>query len=218
MYRDNSKMGLDVNRPIHPGTGAISDTVADSRLPAWAGAKWVRVNFVLGPWSSPTDSTKHDGRTWFEAYDYIVDRYLAQGLRIYALIGAEAVRDTAADANAFRSAAASSAAEQWLDEYVDNFGIIADHFRGRVHVYESFNEPNDWHRVPGGPAWTQAWIHPYWFARMLQDIYNEVKLRRTLDVTLVSGPLLTTTQMRAHSISPIRTRRASTRYNGRLYA
>lgn len=191
MYRDSSKMGLDVNRPIHPGTGAISATVADSRLPAWAGAKWVRVNFVLGPWASPTDTTKYEGRTWFEAYDHIVDRYLAQGLRIYALIGAEAVRDTAADANAFRSASPNSAAEQWLDEYVDNFGAIADHFRGRIHFYESFNEPNDWHRVPNGPAWTQAWIHPYWFARMLQEIYNEVKLRQALDVTLISGPLLT---------------------------
>jgi len=191
MYRDNRKMGLDVNRPIDPVTGEISATVSDSRLPAWAGAKWVRVNFILGPWASPTDATKYAGRTWLETYDHIVDRYLAQGLRIYALIGAEAVRNPAADANAFRSAAPSSAAESWLDEYVTNFGLIAEHFRGRIYVYESFNEPNDWHRVPGGPAWTQPWIHPYWFARMLQEIYDEVKIRHNLDVTLVSGPLLT---------------------------
>jgi len=191
MYRDNSKMGLDVNCPIDPMTGALSATVSDSRLPAWAGAKWVRLNLVLGPWLSPTDATQHSGRTWFETYDHIVDRYLAQGLRIYALVGAEAVRNTAADANAFRNPISSTAAEQWLDEYAENFGNIVQHFLGRVHVYESFNEPNDWHRVPGGPAWTQAWIHPYWFARMLQDVYDEVKFRRNLDVTLVSGPLLT---------------------------
>jgi len=191
MYRDNSKIGLDVNRPIDAATGSISPTVSDSRYPAWVGAKWVRVNFVLGPWSSPADSAKHDGRTWFEAYDHIIDRYLARGLRIYALVGAEAVASTAADANAFRNAVPSTAAEDWIEEYVENFGIIADHFRGRIHVYESFNEPNDWHRAPGGPPWTQSWIHPYWFARMLQDIYDEIKLVRGLDVALVSGPLLT---------------------------
>ncbi len=38
MYRDNRKMGLDVNRPIHPATGEISPTVSDSRLPAHRAA------------------------------------------------------------------------------------------------------------------------------------------------------------------------------------
>jgi hypothetical protein len=191
MYHDRNKVGLDVNRPIDPSTGEISATVADSRLPMWAGARWVRLNLILGPWASPADSTKYAGRTWFEAYDQIVDRYLERGLRIYALVGAEAVRNSAAEANAFRNPGDSTAADQWLQEYVANFGAIADHFQGRIHYYESFNEPNDWHRVPGGPAWSQAWIHPYWFARMLQEVYNEVRFRRSLDVTLVSGPLLT---------------------------
>jgi hypothetical protein len=47
-------IGLDANRPIDPRTGAIEPQVADPRIHAATGAHWVRLNFVLGPWSGTT--------------------------------------------------------------------------------------------------------------------------------------------------------------------
>jgi hypothetical protein len=79
---------------------------------------------------------------------------------------------------------------EWIRTYAQNFRRIVELFGRDVAVVESFNEPNDWHRTPGDPTqWEQAWIDAGWFAIMLQRVYEAV---RDLDVTLVSGPLLST--------------------------
>jgi hypothetical protein len=178
------KMGIDANRPIDAGSGAIAPQYADPTIIADTGAAFVRLNFVLGPWRSPADTTLHAGRTWFQTYDTIVDGLLAKGLGVYALVGAEAT-SRPDPGNRFRQATPNPDAEDWLREYVANFAAIVAHFAGRIHIYESFNEPNDWH---GGQS---SWVHPYWFARMLRDLYQKIKIDDRRDVILVSGPLLT---------------------------
>jgi hypothetical protein len=169
------KIGLDGNRPVENGVPAWRVYPPD--FMASTGTAYVRINFHRDQWSSPAESG------WLHVYDTIVNGLKGRGIEVYGLIGAEAVLDSPGDD--FRIARENAAANAWIDRYVENFVTIVEHFRDRVKVFESFNEPNDWH---GGD---KAWIHPYWFAKMLERIYRAVKLdRRFTDVTLVSGPLL----------------------------
>ena len=183
------KIGLDANLPIvhgGPQAGALSNWLVDPEVIAGTGTAWVRLNFVLGPWCSPTDSTLHQGRTWAETYGLIIDQFKARGLNIYGLVSHEAVepsppyflrehRDYRPD---------PGGAQQWLDGYVRNFEQIVGLFRDRVTIFESFNEPDAGH---GGHS---HWLHPTWFAALLQAIHQRVKLDLGWsEVRLVSGPL-----------------------------
>jgi regulator of replication initiation timing len=169
------KVGLDGNRPV------------ENRAPAWrvhppdfmadAGTAYVRINFLLDQWSSPAESG------WLQVYDTIVNGLKGRGIEVYGLIGHETVLESPEDK--FRNARESAAANAWIEKYVENSVTIVQHFRDRVKIFESFNEPNDWH------GQDKAWIHPYWFAKMLERVYRAVKLERGFtDVILVSGPLL----------------------------
>lgn len=196
------KLGLDANRPIHPDgpqRGAPTPTV-DPAIFADAGAAWVRLNFMLGPWSSPDDDTRHNGRTWLDTFGALVDGFRARGLQVYGLVGRESVRtdlDGRLD-TLFRhpeermSAADRAAANAWVAEYTAAFGRIVQHFGDRVSVFESFNEPDDWHGMQPSPELPSPnWIHPFWFARMLQAVHDKVRGELGIGggVKLVSGPL-----------------------------
>ncbi|TEU11648.1 MAG: hypothetical protein E3J21_23090, partial [Anaerolineales bacterium] len=168
------KVGLDSNRPVEKG--APTWRVYPSDFMAGTGTGYVRINFVLDQWSSPAESG------WLQVYDTIVNGLEEKDIEVYGLIGHEAVLDPPGDN--FRNARETKAADAWIGQYVENFVTIVEHFRDRVRIFESFNEPNNWH---GG---NKAWIHPYWFAKMLERIYRAVKELGSTDVILVSGPLL----------------------------
>jgi hypothetical protein len=188
--RQAHKIGLDANRPIipdGPNQGALAPTVADPEVIASTGAAWVRLNFVLGPWSGPKDQTRYKGRTWAETYMTIVDQFHEKGLNIYALLGHEIMKSAP---NFFRAAREQMSsyeiaqAQRWIDEYAESFLEVIKLFHDKVRFFESFNEPDDWrgHQRP--------WIHPTWFAAMLQTIYRKVKLETGIqDLMLISGPL-----------------------------
>jgi hypothetical protein len=177
------KIGIDANRPIDPKTGEIQPQVADPDVIASTGTRWVRLNFVLGPWSGPGDTTLHSGRTWAGAYQKIISGLRGRGLHIYGLVGAEAVPKDPGDE--YRQAAPGPDAESlWMDRYAEHFGAIVEMFHEDVEVFESFNEPDDWH---GG---RRNWVHPSWFAIMLQRIHAAVRAKPELEhAKLVSGPL-----------------------------
>jgi hypothetical protein len=189
MHRTH-KIGLDANRPIFvdgPNQGALAPTVADPEVIASTGAAWVRLNFVLGPWSGPNDQIRHQGRTWAETYATIVDRFRERDLSIYALVGHEIMKSSP---DFFRapgremSSQQVAQAQRWIDAYADNFLEVVKLFHPQVKFFESFNEPDDWH------GQQRPWIHPTWFATMLQAIYRKVKLEMGIqDVVLISGPL-----------------------------
>ena len=170
---------VDLNAPINTSTGATAGQIQPAQI-ARLGLRRVRLNAILGPWNSPGDATLHSGRTWYQAYDQIVNDLRAQGIEIYMLVGAEAVKS-----------ASGLNTSTYVSDYAANFREIVGHFRDRVTVYESFNEPNDW---AGGSS---AQVEPRWFAYMLQEIWMEVKHRSghagdpAWQVTLVSGPLFT---------------------------
>jgi len=169
---------LDANAPIDATSGNIA---APAQVIAETGTKFTRINFILGPWSAPDDTTHHGAQnmSWFETYDAIINALVSRGVRIYGLIGAEGVKS-----------AAQLNTEQYITDYVRNFVLIVGHFRDRVRIYESFNEPNNW-----ASGTTTPTVPAYWFARMLERIYSDVKVENghttdtTWQVTLVSGPL-----------------------------
>jgi hypothetical protein len=176
------KLGLNCNAPVD-GQGAITARLADPRLVKETGVGWVRLNFIVRAFAGPDDPQ------WVATYRRIIDGLRGQGLQIYGLIGAEAVVND--PGNQFRHEPPAEPVEnEWIRTYAQNVRKIVERFGQDVPIIESFNEPNDWHRTPGDPtAWEQAWIHPAWFAIMLQRVYEAV---RDLEVTLVSGPLLST--------------------------
>jgi hypothetical protein len=179
----NYKIGIDANRPIDPRTGRIQPQVADPGVIASTGTGWVRLNFVLGPWSSPNSDTLYEGRTWAQAYGQIISGFRDRGLNVYGLIGVEAMPKGPGDR--FREPPPhGTVSDQWLEQYVESFSTIVEMFHDDVQAFESFNEPDDWH------GQNRNWVHPGWFAIMLQRIYEAVRSKPELErVKLVSGPL-----------------------------
>lgn len=181
-------IGLDCNQPIDPTTGAIQAN-ATFAVVGTTCAPWVRLNFILGPWTSPSDQTLHSGKTWKQTYDEIVNGFINQGVQVYGLISDQA----SSNPNAVLQLVTSInqvATDAWISEYVTNFVDIVGHFRTRVTTYESFNEPNNWSNGT-------AIVHPKWFAKILQEVYMETKYYNghdsdpTWQVKLVSGPIFT---------------------------
>lgn len=172
------KVGLDANRPIDPSTGATASQVDDPQIIAETGVGWVRLNFVLGQtWLTVAEAG------WQERYSRIIAGFRSRGLKIYGLIGAESMSIPPGDQ--FRSAPPEGAAQDvWIDRYVESFVAIVRRFHQDVAAFESFNEPDDFH---GGGS---NWIHPGWYAVMLQAIHDRVRSDPAIrHVTLVSGPL-----------------------------
>ena len=104
-------------------------------------------------------------------------------LNLYGLIGAEALPSDPGDR--FRLPPQDGDAQDaWLDAYVASFVAIVEMFYADFRAFELFNEPDDWH------GQSRPWIHPGWFAIMLQRVYAAVRERPHLDgVKLISGPL-----------------------------
>ncbi len=115
-------VGIDANRPLHDN-GDLANQVANPRLIASSGVGWVRLNFVHGPWRSVRDQDRHAGRTWEEAYRHMIDGLRGQGLRIYGLIGHEAVRMDDQDIlRIFRDEPPAGArSHPWIDRYVETY-------------------------------------------------------------------------------------------------
>ncbi len=184
-----NEIGMDVGQPINPSTGDIN-WGTDTSVVGATCTPWVRVNFILGPWSSPGDLTLHSGRTWQQAYSEIINAYIAKGIQVYGLIGAEAYTYPADTLEQYPGADSASSV-LWIQNYTANFVQIVDMFKDRVRVYESFNEPNNWTNS------STAIVHAAWFSLLLQEVYLNTKYYAghntdpAWQVTLVSGALFT---------------------------
>lgn len=192
MTRVGLRIGIDANLPLivdGERKGELAPQVARPEIIADTGAGWVRLNFVLGPWNRPSDKRLFQNHTWEGAYRAIVSGLREKGLNIYGLISNEAVASGLDDR--FRSPPGDQATDPWLDEYVGNFVAVVRMFRQDVQVFESFNEPDDWHGAkPDWPEERRNWVNPAWFAIMLQRIHETVRGDSdTRHVKLISGPL-----------------------------
>ncbi len=172
---DNGVQGIDTSNDF------ITRTATDM----------VRINFRLGPYSSPDDTTLYDGKTWQQNYDNIVNHYVSQGVKIYALVGAESVKTQHNDLFRYDYSLTPDqvAANNWINEYGANFEKIVNRYGDRVKIFESFNEPNP-DRVGGR-------VDASWFAIMLERLnyvrQTNISQGHTIwnDIKLISGPLET---------------------------
>jgi hypothetical protein len=105
-------------------------------------------------------------------YDSIINAYRASNITIYGLIGTEAVK----------SGYDRNNPSAFMDPFKTACTDIITRWQDRVHVFELFNEPNDW---AGGSS---SQMTPYWFAKLLQTIYEQ-KYYNHWPALLVSGPL-----------------------------
>ncbi len=184
MLRAFEKLGLDANAPIDPASGAVAPQVTHPGLVADTGVGWVRTNFILGQqWSHPLDDKRPQGLTWAETYRFILDNFRSRQLRVYALVGHEAVADAIGDR--FRDAPGPDPlGDSWVQQYANNVLAIARLFRDQLEVVETFNEPDDWN------GQGRNWIHPGWLATMLEAVYRAVRSDPALaHLRIVSGPL-----------------------------
>jgi hypothetical protein len=187
-YAQN-EIGIDIGQPINPSTGAINQGT-DTAIVGATCTPWVRVNFILGPWSSPTDNTLHNGKTFQQTYDEIINGFVSKGIQVYALIGAEAYSYPGGTLEQYPGSD-SAASVAWIQGYTANFVSIVNMFKDRVRVFESYNEPNNWTNS------STAIVHSAWFALLLQEIYlntkyfNSHNIDPAWQVTLVSGALFT---------------------------
>ncbi|MFC2030880.1 hypothetical protein ACFLWA_09155 [Chloroflexota bacterium] len=206
--RASHKIGVDANRPVHPKTGKIQAQVADPGIVASTGAGWVRLNFLLRPWDHPHDETLYQGRTWEETYRRLVSGFRDNGLQVYGLIGCEAMPQI--PKNQFRSPPPDDkATDGWIDAYAEQSTTIVKMFKDEIRIFESFNEPDDWH------GQNQNWIHAGWFAVMLQRVYDAVHSDPTLEhIRLVSGPLQ---GLQANRNGPVHYLRATYRAGRKLF-
>src|SRR5687768_3521724 len=101
-----TEVGLDVGRVVDNATLHDNNAAVDS-----TGTPWIRLNLRLDAWTAPDDDTRRgpDQLTWFEAYDRIVDDYLARGIQVYALINDEALYSQEPHGS-----------DAWIAEYVHN--------------------------------------------------------------------------------------------------
>lgn len=162
--------GINMGAPVWNGEVAKEAVTAA----AGTGAAHVRVNFRLDAWSSPGDPTKVKGKTFFEAYDEIIDAITSQGIEVYGLLNDE-LAPGLGTGPAFESA------------YATNVLAVVDRYKDRVRVWETINEPNDY---AGGSS---ARFTPSAFANVHARVYDDVKRAHAgdacWDVKIVSGPL-----------------------------
>jgi hypothetical protein len=94
MARAGQRIVIDANLPIitaGAARGDLAPQVARQERIGDTGAGWVRLNFVLGPWNRPEDTTLYQGRTWEGACRTTIAGLRERGLSIYGLISNEAV-------------------------------------------------------------------------------------------------------------------------------
>lgn len=88
-----------------------------------SGANWVRLDF-----------SQQQGVVDFVAYDRIIDTLCANGINVLGLINDQTL--------ARRDYAKADSATAYRQEFVHQAAFLAEHFRGRINVWEVWNEPN----------------------------------------------------------------------------
>jgi hypothetical protein len=143
-----------------------------------AGAGWVRVNFRLGrcfpDWATAATCT---GRPATDAYDAVLARAEASGLRVVGLLSNESwhgrQRDWLANNAEFARGSGDNA-------YVRGFaegaaGPLARRYAGRVAAWEVWNEPNAWNRADGtGRFAGGSFLYPSNFAWLLARSHAQI--------------------------------------------
>lgn len=186
-----------VDNPLGINTFLEQDVTLEARRRSMemireAGYGWIRQQF---PWSSiePVSKGQFIDRvihvdTWL-VYDSIVDLALANDVQVIARL------DT--------SPPWARPGNEWmftppdnLDDYGDFVELVARRYKGRIHYYQIWNEPNldiEWGRKPVDPAG---------YARLLKVGYERIK-RVDPDAAVLSASLSPTIEESDHALNEL---------------
>ncbi len=195
-------VGLDPGAMVNAANGHVwfhDPAIFDLPASVWrnnfelmqlSGAQYARVNFIR-----PAGFTDQG---WLELYDPLIDELLDEGIIPYALVGREAVTQPFPDPWLEQQGANhvavynETAQRSWIEHhYAPTVRDVVDHFDGRIQVYESYNEPDNW--FLHGPAGLvdSPRMRSNVFAVLLDEVYDEVKSDGVHDdVLVVTGPLV----------------------------
>lgn len=199
-FGGQARFGVEVQAPF-------TRSAIDANPAMWwdLGARWLRMNFMHGPyegpWAGPRDAVErrdvvgpevgeHASRTWAECYHRILDA-LPAGTPVIGLLNMELIgsgerwvreRRVHLDEQQLRSAELTPAVAAYLEAYVDACVATIREFAGKVAAWEVVNEPNDIKGVPGSAS-----VHIAWYARIIYDVYRRVK-EEGLPGTILAGP------------------------------
>ncbi len=184
--------GLDMGQSVD-GNGNILLPPAQVVTATAAGARYVRLNFILGSAADWNDAHL------LASFDTIVDNYLAAGIQVLGLVNAQATTDgNQADwtaNNAENNPGANGDNGFISTTFVQNaLKPLVAHFHDRIAFWELWNEPNAYQSCSGSVCSGGSFIYPSNFAALLADSYTAIKDPSPAglglsDVTLISGGL-----------------------------
>jgi hypothetical protein len=147
------------------------------QLIAEAGFRWIRQEF---PWYDIEISSKGNFedcrhppcRSAWEKYDQIVELSERYGLRIIARLSSppewsRAVEDSLSGAGG--NARGAFAPPDDFTDFADYAAGVAERYRGRIHYYQIWNEPN------GNAEWGYQPVDPEAYTKLLCETYARLK-------------------------------------------
>lgn len=153
------------------------------RLAQQAGIGWAKQQF---PWSDIEPAAKGEylspgARTdsWHK-YDQIVDLYARYGIRVIARL--DRAPEWARPAGSRKEHPPVN-----FKDYGDFVYAFVDHFRGKIHYIQIWNEPNIY------PEWGEQPVDPAAYVEMLKIAYKRAK-EADPNVQVLSAPLAITTE------------------------
>ncbi len=162
------------------GAGSAATPLAgpdDARDLLASGARSVRIDFHLVHDDSWTPAE-------FGAYDVAVSAYCQQHVDVLGLLGANLVSPVSNPNEWVANSAerdGGNGDNDFMRRYAARAVEVVGHYRGCVHSWELWNEPNVGHNENGG-----AYLYPSNFAALLADTYTALKGAYP-EITIVSG-------------------------------
>lgn len=173
--------GIQPGQPINDsGAVLINASVADKM--ASTGAKWVRINFRLGPYSS-------DNAQFYAAYDSIVNNLKSKNLQVVGLVSNESYPGGQASwvANN-RENTGGDGNNSYITQFCQQFARIAKHYENQITYWEVWNEPNAYNSQPSpGVFQGGSFIYPSNFAALLTECHAQVHHYNKINVQIISG-------------------------------
>lgn len=146
-----------------------------------AGIGWARQQFA---WAEIEPKRKGEfvdpvslDSSWLK-FDRLVDLYLANGIDVIARLDRAPAWARPADTRA-------ETPPTNLDDYGDFVYAFVEHFRGRIHVIQIWNEPNIY------PEWGEQAVDPAAYTEMLAVAYRRAK-EADPNIYVLSAPLAIT--------------------------
>ena len=181
--------GLQDGWAIDDNEGKVLFTDAVAAKMAEAGAGWVRINFRLGGFRDWTE-TDTFGYSALDLYDQVVANASNNNLKVLGLLSNESWRG---DQSEWQANSAERDGGNGDNEYLRNVSlnaavILAEHFAGRVDLWEVWNEPNAYTTYSDEEGYIgSSFIYPSNFAWLLRHVYEDVKTAEISGERFVSG-------------------------------